>query len=365
MAASDSDNRTKASVPDSVIFDVDQRTGFMASEEPLTRLPEPWEPWESTLDAAVDARLQLGDKPGITAEDIDRSSVWRVRVRELPFLSVEGLDTPILLRRAHVVLTYLLHFYVQSLPPHDEVRIPRSISIPTVQISTKLDIPPLLTFSDTVLYNWTYRQAGELTPTPSNIRYLDTMAHVINELRVLLLDVKKLCDPNKYYTEVRPWFRGEDSDINHRKWVYEGIDDYPELKTPTELSGPSAGQSSIVHVLDLFLGVDHQPVTSDQPSFMSRMKLLFLDHLASNPRPLREFALASGSTDLMVAYNHAVLSLKAFRDSHMIIVTLRAARTAPTAEQVPSYESLKGTGGTDLVEFLKGTRDCTKDTLIN
>jgi indoleamine 2,3-dioxygenase len=88
--------------------------------------------------------------------------------------------------------------------------------------------------------------------------YLEQLASVIDELKDLLMDVKRSCRPDVYYNVVRPWFRGEDSALTERRWVFEGVEEDPDLKQPTELSGPSAGQSSMVHVLDVFLGVDHQ-----------------------------------------------------------------------------------------------------------
>jgi len=63
--------------------DVDSRTGFMAPQIPLRRLPEPWEPWEVLLDAAISAKLQPGDAIDITEEDRSRSERWRTRIREV------------------------------------------------------------------------------------------------------------------------------------------------------------------------------------------------------------------------------------------------------------------------------------------
>ena len=49
------------------VFDINEHTGFMAScSAPPDRLPPPWETWEVILDAAVESKLQLGDKLGLT-----------------------------------------------------------------------------------------------------------------------------------------------------------------------------------------------------------------------------------------------------------------------------------------------------------
>ncbi|KAJ3542121.1 hypothetical protein NMY22_g3627 [Coprinellus aureogranulatus] len=441
----------EGSIPVGHVFDVDSRTGFMPPKPPVRRLPAQWEEWEAMLDAAIASNMKCGDSLDVTPEDEAVSEAWRAQVRKMPLLPVDSTLTscPLLLRRAHLVLTFLLHFYVQTLPPAAPVLIPRPIAVPTLRVSAALDIPPLLTFSDTVLYNWDYKtppvsdgehpDVEEQAPQLDNLRsqttfsslvdeeefylcsarielrgvealelmrqtmdemfvgdeiavrrisgYLKTMAGVINELKALLLDVRKECNPERYYNLVRPWFRGEDSDLKKRKWVYEGAEE-EGLAQPTELSGPSAGQSSLVHVLDVFLGVDHQSKTPDKPSFMSRMLTymprnhrLFLKHLSANPRPLRPFVASIGDAELLESYNKAVLALKEFRDAHMIIATLyiigparRAARAAaevqidsgaePTPPAFRESEPLKGTGGTDLVKFLKDTRNRTGATII-
>lgn len=324
---------------------------------------------------------------------------------------------------------------MQSIPPADPVSIPRSITLPLLRISKKLDIPPILTYSDTVLYNWSFRtnpKSRDVVPALDNIRsqttftkfvdeeefylcsarielrgveilemmrvtmdetfigdaiavrriteHLNTIADGIYELKSLLLSVKNLCNPDIYYNEVRPWFRGEDSSDTQRNWIFEGTDEDPELRPPTEMSGPSAGQSSIIHVFDIFLGVDHQATSPGRPSFMSRMRSYmpknhrsFLDHLKTNPRPLRTFVMDKNDEALSKAFNHVVLALKEFRDAHMIIAALYILGPARRAEKkrlemIENHPSprqpMKGTGGTDLVKFLKDTRNRTKETVI-
>ena len=327
---------------------------------------------------------------------------------------------------------------MQSIPPTDPVSIPRSITLPLLRVSKELDIPPTLTYSDTVLYNWGFKSKSEsrdVVPELDNLRtpttftrlvdeeefllcsarielraveilgmmqvtmdeiflgdstavrrvteHLNVITAALSELKSLFLNVKKLCDPDVYYNEVRPWFRGEDSSNTERKWIFEGIDEDPELRPPTELSGPSAGQSSIIHAIDIFIGVDHQATSPGQPSFMSRMQTympknhrLFLSHLKTNPRPLRTFVMDKNDEALMMAFNLAVIALKEFRDAHMIIASFyilgparRAAKRklqddAEAGVNPTQREPPKGTGGTNLVRFLKDTRDQTKKTII-
>ncbi|KAL0955030.1 hypothetical protein HGRIS_003950 [Hohenbuehelia grisea] len=431
-------------------FDVDTRTGFMPPQEPLGRLPVEWELWETCLDQAIAQKLQLGDKiGGVESEDALRSDAWRASVRSMPILPADGLNkSEIILRRAHLVLAWIMHFYVHSLPPDHEIRIPPPITLPLLRVCAQLQLPPVLTYSDTVLYNWTSNgnQSALGLPSLDSLRsqtlftgtlseqefylssarielrgvealdlmqatmdeafvgdaiamrrittYLERLAVVIDDLKGLLLAIKETCDPDVFFRDVRPWLRGANSATTARKWTFEGMDEDPNLRYPAELSGPSAGQSSLIHALDVFLGVDQyshssshtgsssasqSPAPATQPSFLSRMQLYmprhhrtFLNHLMSNPRPLRDTVLTADDSSLVTSYNAAVAALKEFRNAHMIIVTLYII--APSARFGASSESgdrqysgpapLKGTGGTDLVRFLKGVRDSTAGALI-
>ena len=231
--------------------------------------------------------------------------------------------------------------------------------------------------------------------------YLHQLTIVIRHMRLILLDIKKKCSPEVFYHQIRPWLRGEDSQSG-RKWIFEGIEQDPSLVEPVELSGSSAGQSSILQALDIFLGVDHFPPLEEgkelteksnrclgRDSMLKRMRLYMprhhralLTHLENNSRPLRQLVIAvtSGADSdqaLLKAYNDAVLSLKELRSAHINIVALfiigpaRHNRLISTSDHVDFARDvsgkflLKGTGGTEMVRFLKGIRDQTGDTLID
>lgn len=349
-----------------------------------------------------------------------------------------------------------MHFYIHSLPPYAPVVIPSPVTLPLLQVSAQLQLPPVLTYSDDVLYNWI---SPNNVPTLCNLRcqtlftstsdesefyltsarielkgvdalevmqmimdeafvgddiahrritsYLIRLSAVIHDLHTILLSVRDGCDPTRFYHEIRPWFRGADSDRDNRTWVFEGIELDPSLHTPTELSGPSAGQSSLIHALDIFLGVDRYSHSSSvtgssssaatnsnsKTAFLDRMQLYmprhhrrFLNHLSSAPRPLRELVLNAGDPILLEAYNGTLTALREFRDAHMKVVALYiigpSRRPAPFHDGEVKADSwqghgkiklegeeherrLKGTGGTELVRFLKDVRARTVAAILH
>ncbi|KAJ3915063.1 tryptophan 2,3-dioxygenase [Lentinula edodes] len=446
-------------------FDVDPRTGFMPPHPPIARLGGVggeygkygmYEAWEGILDEACAGAFRLGRDIG--TETGGREERWRGRVRELPILSITPLlDSEPHLRRAHHVLAWILHFYIHTQVnggEEEEVRIPPPITLPLLRVSREMHLPPLLTYSDDVLYNWGFtdsqnseslRVLTSFTSTPSESHFyltsarieligvralglmqdsldelfvgddiartritgfLGELAGVVGEMEEELNRMYGGCDVWVFYQYIRPWFQGESEE---KRWVFEGIEMDPELdelelEYPKELGGPSAGQSSLIHALDIFLGVHHTSDTDPDSSFLSRMQLYmprhhrnFLSHLReqSRRRSLRAWVLESvaeaeaevnaegeantpllnANTPLLSAYNSAVTALKKFRDAHIVLVARYiigpAAREGAGEGEDEAKgngekdrEALKGTGGTHLARFLKSVRDNTRDAVI-
>ncbi|KAF9643769.1 Indoleamine 2,3-dioxygenase [Thelephora ganbajun] len=424
-------------------FDVDNRTGFMPPEPPLGRLPSEWETWEATLDSALAKRLKLYNGPTTTGYDRAESAAWRESVRKLPVLSIDKLNTSeVWLRRAHQVLAWIVQYYIHTHAEDDRPVIPRGITIPLLRVCQQLLLPPIITYSDNVLYNWALirprtpppEQMGfeallfplsasstASAPALDNLKclmtftgtrdeeefylssariefrgvealelmretmdeafvgdntalrritsYLQKLFAVIKDLAQLLAGIRQGCDPEFFYDQIRPWLKGQDSCPAAIEWVFEGIDEDPTFIQPTELSGPSAGQSSLISALDIFLGVSHdKDPTSEQwlrrmRMYMPRHHRNFLRHLENNPRPLK--ALVEANRDhpgLLDAFNASVESLKELRDTHVRIVAIYIAGPARRATERHGQTGaggVKGTGGTHAMSFVKSTRNNT------
>lgn len=277
-------------------------------------------------------------------------------------------------------------------------------------------------------------------------KYLTRLARVIEDITQLILDVRKNCDPVVFYDKIRPWFHGATAH-GRMGWRFEGVElSDREKQAWGVLSGPSAGQSSLVHALDVFLGVDHRqrgtpksdvssssnstaatpPIphshaaatsastapptpssstfTSEGPhplygppdaTFLQRMQQYmprhhraFLQYLGTVEKPVRRLVIKYASISfpmqdegkleapLKRAYNDAVDALKRFRDAHIRIATLyivtQSKRQHPISTETPKETAPEthpkskaiGTGGTQLVPFLKGARDNTLRTTL-
>lgn len=446
-------------------FDVNINTdtGFFPSR-PLPRLPAAFEIWETALEEAKES-LVLGDNDW----DVNQTRAgerWRANITSVSARSSRGdialtieqwsvLSTDVLhpdlrlQQRAHMVLAWLVNFYVHSMPPSttsDSIIIPRALAVPLVEVSRALRIAPVLTFADTVLWNWELinphlpvsidnmrftnlfsgtddernfyvtsaraELAGvemlhiinnyfnlpnvtDMTSISKISRDLSKLTGVIEELSDIMQSVRSAVDPHVFYWEIRPWYEGSQAKgPTEPSWIYEGVAGSETF----DLSGPSAGQSSVMHALDIFLDIDHKLKERRSPApspnnkradlgFMDRMRRYmpgkhrdYLAHLASTSRPIRQLALQTPA--LREPYDTAVMALKKFRDLHIRIACLYVvsmSKTTPPAgsgcpvsammanlekERATGKGPSRGTGGNELAILLKAGRDATRRAVL-
>ena len=346
-------------------------------------------------------------------------------------LSKEQLRDTRYIRRARVVLSFLAHYYIHSQPQpispapsqrgkHDressdsfddvlraeeergkyKTTIPASIAVSWCTVSDLLELPPILTYADTVIWNWhltepskgiqadnlskTTTFSGTLTehhffktsllielqgaqalkliqqsllsavdPTEKTHHQLhlnlQELSKIIGIMVKIFVEITSACAPSIFYWDVRTWFNGSDTSPTTyhsdgsilqeagKGWTYQGITSKGDnLKV---LTGPSAGQSSVIHALDIFLGVDH---TSNgiKESFMHRMQRFMPGphsryltdlhdylhagvHATTKQQPhLIKSLCSQSSEDCLAAYNEAIATLSKLRDQHMRIVAL-------------------------------------------
>ncbi|GAA6022579.1 hypothetical protein JCM11491_000690 [Sporobolomyces phaffii] len=403
-------------------FDVSVETGFLPPQEPIQSVAHLAGGWAEMEHCLADLATAVDRVPGGGVGKL--GDALRRAVEQLPAVDCARLATLPLLRRAHTLVAHLAHYYMHSSFPSQTV-VPAALAVPLVYTSDKLGIPPVLTYADTVLWVWKLVDPAKplradnvdittnFTRSPSEraffllsllcelkgpaiLRlmsstldetffadrvararigtYLDSIATLIDELTTLMRDAvrgefgppgnRHSIVPSVFYWEIRPWFNGG-------KWVYERAG--PDGRdVEMEWGGPSAGQSSLVHAIDLFLGVDHSPRPSPKTTtttttttarggglsdstFMQRMSTYmphhhrsFLRHLVSIHSPSSSSSSAPALPSVRAlaqtypaevgpSYDRAVSAMKRFRDAHIILAThfiVAQARHAPAADSV-------------------------------
>lgn len=340
------------------------------------------------------------------------------------------------LQRAHYVLAWLVNLYVHSLPPSGDadsaILVPKSLAVPLVAVSRRLGIAPVLTFADTVLWNWelidpeqplsidnmrfinlfsgtqdehnfysasasaelrgieilriiddfnSLPNVTDITSSHKVSRQLSRLRTVVEDIGSVIRSVREKCDPHTFYWQVRPWYEGENP--SGHAWVYEGVEGSDYL----DLNGPSAGQSTVMHALDIFLDIDHNlrqrrryPAPSPEnrraeAGFMERMRRYmpgkhreYLQALSTSSRSIRELAIQTPS--LRDPYDAAVEALRDLRSCHIRIGCLYIVSMAkstsmwsrcPIASKLKNDENrhARGTGGNEVTILLKAGRDAT------
>ncbi|KAG0233963.1 hypothetical protein BGW42_007038 [Actinomortierella wolfii] len=447
-------------------YEISPLYGFTPHELPLERLPQAYyQPWEDIADNLI---------------DLTQSKKLRDKVHELPVLNIDKLETIREKRRAYQLLGFISHSYLwgDKDKPTPQL-LPAALAVPWTKVAEELDIPPILTYAATDVWNWTLKDKQgpyeldnlttlfTMTGTPDETWFfmvatavemaggaalqplLDAVqaardndpATVHRQMAVALTHLQKVasllgrmferCDPAIFYWQIRPFIQGTEPNADlglPNGLLFEGVlpDGSGEVK---KLMGTTAGQSSLFPALDIFYGIEHDPTpSSDSPSsstqpsssnplvarknrnamlykmkqYMPGPHRAFLDHLAEVAN-LREFVHqhADSHPDLVQLYNTSVAQIQDFRSVHIRVATryiiMQAKRGPPpslaakangnadtnghasvngkpvSAQPSPAQEKkqddeaiaakegagVKGTGGTDLVVFLRGLRDET------
>lgn len=390
-------------------YGVSEVTGFMPRALPNKRLPAYYEPWERIIDELP---------------QLIRNGCIEEKVRQLPLLSVkdEHLPTEADRWRAYVVTTFIGQGYVWrdiKCPLHV---VPQNIAVPWLEISRRLDMPPVVSYSTACLYNWGLRDPSgpfsgdnlyslitytglpdeswfyvvsllvEVAAVPAlkavlgayesikqrdngallegmgvMTRALKNMANALKEM------TKERCDPVKFYGQIRQFQKGSSDDLlkEQNGLLFEGASE-----KPFQYCGASAAQSSTLPVFDIFLGVKHSGGNLD---FLTQQRLHmpprhreFLAFLQHQPS-VREYIQSCNEPKLNECYDNMAECLREFRRNHYKLVNSHIIQQIPKSSETKAEpredqgidhdsdtNSAKGTGGTTLKDFLKGVKDDIK-----
>ena len=374
-------------------FDISPENGFLGAAEPLKKLPGHYfAKWEELLS----------DLPRF----IQRQTLRDV-IHQLPELEFSNstLKNEEEWKRAYLLLCFLGQGYIWMAGEAGIVdTVPKKIAIPWFSVSRHLGIQPIGTYAAFVLYNYGIGDPGISTDRMDNLHALLSftgtgdeshfyLIHVQMELaaapaitavasiydKMHLQDnrgvmeclkaiknsivkiqevVNKMyqgCNPTKFFVEIRQFFAGTLKDVLPNGLIYEGVD-----TLPMNFHGASAGQSSVLYMLDNFLGTtlsgEASEFVSSMIDYMPPGHREFLSKLKGMPST-RDYCQLSGNVDLVAPFNEVVQELVKFRNQHIILATRYIINQKENSIN-PSLDST-GTGGTHAIEFLKSIRDAT------
>lgn len=386
-------------------YHIDDDMGF-ALRDPLEELPHPYDAWIS-IAKNLPALIQNGE--------------LRAEVEKLPMLSIDDLEGHKSQRLAHLALGYITMAYVWNRGDGDVCKVlPSNIAVPYCKLSEKLGLPPILVYADCVLANWkkkdphgpmTYENMDILFSFPggdcskgfflvsllveiaaaSAIKVIPTILNAVQDqeqdtLQKALLDVTsclqeahavfrqiyEYVDPHLFFNVLRIYLTGWKNNAQLPEGLlYEGVWD-----TPKKFAGGSAAQSSIFQCFDVLLGIKQSAGAASAAEFLQEMRTYmppahqnFLHSLESGPS-VREFVRSKGDASLQKTYNECVKGMVSLRSFHLQIVTkyiVMPANQKPKKNQTSEESSdlgNKGTGGTDLMKFLKSVRGTTEEALL-
>ena len=249
---------------------------------------------------------------------------------------------------------------------------------------------------------------------------LHAFAERLDELGTLLTRMYENCDPHVFYHRIRPFLAGSKNMVDAGLPNGVVFDTGAGNEPYRQYGGGSNAQSSLIQFFDIVLGVEHRPTGAQKSSdlsaesgaegptappsrhnFIHEMRSYmpgphrrFLQHVSSVAN-IREYVEAHKSNrSLSIAYDACLAMVRALRDKHIqmvsryIIVKSRETRShsrslslrnAPNQPQPlnlanthnfsktgkSSSKTLRGTGGTSLIPFLKQARDETGEPAID
>ncbi|KKA30368.1 hypothetical protein TD95_001034 [Thielaviopsis punctulata] len=334
--------------------------GFLPLASPLARLPPTYDAWED-IAHHLPKLLAAGD--------------LRAAVDRLPVLPADGIQTEQEWRRAYVVLAFLTHAYIWC-GAEPAATIPPAITVPFLAVCATLDLPPVLTYAASNLWNfcsssptldftdvstltvpmtftgtrseeWFFKisvamEAQGAATIPRMLGALDAvargdfsavadalehLAEAIHKTTQLLNRMHEGCDPATFYHAIRPFLAGTKNmaSVGLPNGVF--FDEGSGRGTFRALRGGSNGQSSLIQFWDLVLGVNHRGEADGDETFHEQVRgympgghRRFLANVRETGG-LRKAVLHCRDERVREMYGRAVGALTEFRNAHIGIVT--------------------------------------------
>jgi indoleamine 2,3-dioxygenase len=231
------------------------------------------------------------------------------------------------------------------------------------------------------------KEEGKEMDLHAVLAHLEKLKEAILAMTGAMKRMKDGCEPFIFYHRVRPFLAAWKSNPTLPNGIiYEGVSE-----EPMEFYGGSAAQSALIPLVDITLGISHASTNSN--AFLMEMRnymfrphrelLAWLEETPGNVKELIESLEESHPLydDLKKVYNKCVRFFHAFRSVHTgfvreyIVDQQRPGEGKDySKEEVEGDHTIrkglsnsaggKGTGGTDLEEFLTPINNNTRDSVI-
>ena len=367
--------------------------GFLPLEDPLIRLPQPFDDWEGVASTL----------PKLFASDHLRHTL-----EGLPPFPLDAITSDRERERAMLLLSYLGHAYVWGGARPARV-LPARLAAPWHRVALDQGRPPILSYSSYALHNFRRfdpareiecgnigliqnflagideewfilihvdierhaapglaalhpcLDAAESRDAERLESLLATVESSINKMYVTLKRMPEWCDPYVYYHRVRPYIHGWK---NHpdlpEGLIYDGVAEYKGQ--PQQFRGETGAQSAIVPSLDAMLGIGHaedmlRTYLMEMRAYMPPDHRAFIESIEARGS-VRAFVERAGRPILTALYNACVSGVEAFRALHLEYAASYIFRQAQTDDKNPHAV---GTGGTPFMKYLKKHRDETAE----
>ena len=310
------------------------------------------------------------------------------------------------LRLAMVHLSFLAHAYVLG-GAKPNSKLPEVIAAPWVQVSQFLGRPPVLSYASYCLDNWfllkdeplslenvalinnflggldedwfvtihvciegaaagaieaadKLSKCSEETNEKDLHNLLSKIEKSLEEVNKVFLRMTERCDPYVYYHRVRPFiFGSKDNPDLKNGLIYEN-----QFNNNAQFfRGETGAQSSIVPSLDGVLGIKHSKDTlrhylSEMREYMPPQHRDFIAKVESASVVKDR---VSDSINLKKIYQQCVKELSEFRSLHLKYAGMYIHKQAQQKNPFGTGGStIKGTGGTPFMNYLKKHLDETK-----
>ncbi|CAH7688293.1 Indoleamine 2,3-dioxygenase-domain-containing protein [Phakopsora pachyrhizi] len=192
-------------------FNVDVHSGFLPSLTQIAKFEQdPWTVWEDVLDSMKGFRV--GTKNSDKAEK-DGFSVLVPRSISIPFCAVsDALDMPPVLTYANMVLYNWSLIDPSAGLEASNIHIPKTFAATNSEahflktsVLVKALGPACLALMQSSLDKAFLRDALSICRICRNLGQLSKM---IDHITQVLQDVCTDCDPRTFYREIRPWYNG-------------------------------------------------------------------------------------------------------------------------------------------------------------